>query len=143
MNRKLSRFTIIFLSIVFISFMITSNKEVTESVMFSISIWKDNLFPTLFPFFVASNLLISYGFIEIIGSILSLPMEKLFKLPKECSFVLGISLFSGFPSGAKYTSKLVSENIITIDEANRLLTFTNYSNPLFILGFIGNILNKK
>lgn len=121
-------------------FMITLSQEVIESVCFSISIWKDNLFPTLFPFFVVSNLLLSYGFVDIIGSLLRYPMQKYFHLPGECGFVLAASLFSGFPSGAKYTSDLVSRGIITKEQGERLLTFTHYSNPLFILGMIGNIL---
>lgn len=120
--------------------MIGWSDEVIESVGFSISIWKDNLFPTLFPFFVISNLLMQYGLVDMVGTILACPMKKLFHLPKDCGFVLAASLFSGFPSGAKYTKDLVTEGRITKEEAARLLTFTHYSNPLFILGMIGNIL---
>ena len=144
MNKKKTDFTVIILSLLFLFFLIFSNKLVLESVSFSISIWKDNLFPTLFPFFIVSNILIQYGFIDIIGNIFSKPMQKIFKLPGNSSYVLINSLFSGFPSGAKYTTALVKEKILTINDASRLLTFTNYSNPLFIIGFIGNmILNKK
>lgn len=120
--------------------MITCSDKVIESVTFSISIWKDNLFPTLFPFFITSNLLMNYGFVDIIGSVLSFPMKKIFHLPSETGFVLAASLFSGFPSGAKYTADLVNQNRITAQEGARLLTFTHYSNPLFVLGMIGNIL---
>lgn len=143
MNIKIEKILVIFLSCGFIFFLISSSKEVSQSVAFSISIWKDNLFPTLFPFFVVTNILIQYGFVDIIGSILKYPMKKLFKLPASCGFVLGISLLSGFPSGAKYTRDLLNNNLISEEEANRLLTFTHYSNPLFILGFIGFILNKE
>lgn len=144
MNRNITRFTVITISLIFIFFLILQNKLVLESVNFSISIWKDNLFPTLFPFFVVSNILIKYGFIDIISFLFSKPMEKIFKLPGCCSFVLIISLFSGFPSGAKYTTLLLKNNKITLNEANKLLTFTHFSNPLFVLGFIGNnIFNNK
>lgn len=140
MNRKILNFTVVFISLVFIIFLISKNDIVLVSVNFSISIWKDNLFPTLFPFFVVSNILIKYGFVEIISLLFSKPIKKLFKLPGSCSFVFIISLFSGFPSGAKYTKELYINNKITLNEANRLLTFTHYSNPLFIIGFIGNII---
>lgn len=144
MNKKKTDFTVIILSLLFLFFLIFSNKLVLESVNFSISIWKDNLFPTLFPFFIVSNILIQYGFVDIIGNIFSKSMQKIFKLPGNSSYVLINSLFSGFPSGAKYTVTLVKEKVLTINDASRLLTFTNYSNPLFIIGFIGNmILNKK
>lgn len=86
-----------------------------------------------------------YGFVDIIGNILSYPMQKVFNLPGCCGFVLASSLFSGFPSGAKYTTDLVTNKKITKEEAEILLTFTHYSNPLFILGMIGTILlnNQK
>lgn len=144
MNRKIANFTVIIISIIFIFFLITKNNIVLESVSFSISIWKDNLFPTLFPFFIVSNILIEYNFTDIIGSILTKPMKKIYKLPGITSYVLINSLFSGFPSGAKYTSLLVKEKKISLKDAERLLTFTHYSNPLFIISFIGGIiLNKK
>ncbi len=145
MNKKISSLIMILFLLLIIIYMITCSEEVVESVAFSISIWKDNLFPTLFPFFVVSNLLMQYGFVDIIGKILAYPMETIFHLPKDTGFVLAASLFSGFPSGAKYTKDLVSQNRITKEEGARLLTFTHYSNPLFILGMIGSILlnNKK
>lgn len=145
MNKKTSNILMICLLLTIIVFMITRSNKVIESVTFSISIWKDNLFPTLFPFFVVSNLLMNYGFVDLIGSFLSYPMQKLFNLPGCCGFVLASSLFSGFPSGAKYTTDLVTNNKITKTQAESLLTFTHYSNPLFILGMIGTILlnNQK
>lgn len=144
MNRKIANFTVIIISIIFLLFLIIKNNIVLESVSFSISIWKDNLFPTLFPFFIVSNILIEYNFSDIIGSILTKPMKKIYKLPGITSYVLINSLFSGFPSGAKYTSLLVKEKKISLKDAERLLTFTHYSNPVFIISFIGGIiLNKK
>jgi len=78
--------------------------------------------------------------VDLIGNFLSFPKQRLFKLPGCCGFVLASSLFSGFPSGAKYTTDLVKSNKITIKQAESLLTFTHFSNPLFILGMIGTIL---
>lgn len=145
MNKKTINIVMICLLLTIIYFMITASNKVIEIVNFSISIWKDNLFPTLFPFFVVSSLLLNYGFVDILGNLLSKPMNKLFHLPGCCGFVLAISLVSGFPSGAKYTKDLVENNLITTKQAERLLTFTHYSNPLFILGMIGSILlnNQK
>lgn len=140
MNKKILNITMICLLLFLIFFMVTSSKEVIESVAFSISIWKDNLFPTLFPFFVVSNLLMNYGFIDMIGKGFNPVMRRLFHLPGECGFILAASLFSGFPSGAKYTSDLVTNKRITKQQGERLLTFTHYSNPLFVLGMIGSVL---
>ena len=144
MNNKNINFTVILFSIIFIIFLITNNKDVLESINFSISIWKDNIFPCLFPFFIVSNILIHYGFIELIEPYFKTFMNKMYNLPSSCSYALILSLFSGFPSGAKYIVNLLDKRIINDNEANRLLTFTHYSNPLFIIGFIGSIIfNSK
>ncbi len=116
------------------------SNSVIESIGFSISIWRDNLFPSLFPFFIISNLLLQYGFVEKVGVLFKKIMPNIFHLPKEASYALVISMFSGFPSGAKAVTDLVKSKIISRQEGERLLTFTHYSNPLFIIGFMGSIL---
>lgn len=145
MKKKLGSNLMICLLVTITIMIICFSDVVMESVSFSISIWKDNLFPSLFPFFVVSNLLLEYGFIEKISFYLGKFMPKIFHLPKQASFVLLVSLFSGFPSGAKYTTELVNNKVLTRDDGAILLTFTHYSNPLFILGLIGNLIlgNRK
>ena len=145
MSKKISQdlFICLLLTIT-VSLVIFSNK-VIQAASFSLSIWIENLFPTLFPFFVVSNLLLRYGFIETLASSIGKIMPHIFHQPKESSFVLCLSLISGFPSGAKYTKELVENKQLTSEEGSRLLTFTHYSNPLFVLGLIGNLLlgNQK
>ena len=133
MQKNRYNYKILLILLLFLFFLITRNKDVLESVSFSISIWKDNLFPTLFPFFVISSLLIQFGLVDIISNI--------FKF--NGSYVLIISLFSGFPSGAINIVNLLKNNKISVSEANYLITFTHYSNPIFIINFIGNILGRN
>ncbi|MFA5602232.1 MAG: nucleoside recognition domain-containing protein [Bacilli bacterium] len=144
MNKKISS-VVILIVVLFISFQILSDsKDILEAVSFSFNIWKDNIFPALFPFFVISELLINYGFIEFLGELLRPLMNKLFKLKGETGFVLAMSMVSGFPSSAKYTKSLLEEDIINDKEGTKLLTFTHFSNPLFILGTISILfLNNK
>lgn len=145
MRKNIGSNLFICLLVTILVFIIYYSKDVMESVSFSISIWKDNLFPSLFPFFIISNLLLQYNFVDKISFLFKRIMTTIFKLPKEACFPLIISLFSGFPSGAKATADLVNENILTKEQGTSLLTFTHYSNPLFILGFIGTIIlgNQK
>jgi sporulation integral membrane protein YlbJ len=107
-----------------------------KSVSFSLKLWQDNIFPSLFPFFVVSNLLINCGFASFLGEILRPFMYKIFRIKGEASFVLVMSMLSGFPSSAKYTRELYDKGLINEHEASKLLTFTHFSNPLFILGTI-------
>lgn len=117
-------------------------EEVTNSVIFSFDIWKNNIFPSLFPFFVISNILINYGFVTVVSKILK-PLTKLFKVSDAAAFVIVMGLLSGFPSSAKYVKELVDKEAISPEEASKILTFTHFSNPLFIIntigyGFLGN-----
>lgn len=121
-------------------YIIFNSNECIDSVNYAILLWKDKLFPTLFPFLMLSNLLIDFNFINILSKYFSSFMPKLFHLPSETVFVLIVSLFSGFPSGAKYTVELYNKEYINIEQANFLITFTHFSNPVFVLGFIGNII---
>ncbi len=58
------------------------------------------------------------------------------------SFFL-MSMISGFPSGAKYIVKDYEAGHINKEEANHLLVFTHFANPLFVLGTCGLLLNNK
>ncbi len=143
MNRKAINYIFTLLSLTFIYFLISNNKKVLESVSFSISIWKENLFPTLFPFLVILSILIDIGSINILGSIIGKPISKLFNISKEGSIVFISSLISGFPTGAKLITNLVKNEIISINESNKLIMFTSFSNPIFILGFIYSLIPIK
>lgn len=144
MKRKIySMFIILSLVTLIFLFLIYSN-DVIDTVNFSISIWKDHLIPSLFPFFIVSELLINYGFIDLLGESLKGFMNKYFHLPGEASFVLIGSLISGFPSSSKYINELLDKNKINISEANYLLKFNHFSNPLFVISTVGTlILNNK
>ena len=70
-------------------------------------------------------------------------MNKLFYLPGEASFVIIASMLSGFPSSAKFVKSLLEERKINTEEAEYLLSFTHFSNPLFVIGVIGSTMLKS
>lgn len=123
---------------------LTESNSILNSVRFSFSIWTNNLFPSMFPFFVLSEILISFGLIELLGELFKPLMNTLFCVKGECAFVFFMSLISGFPASAKYTRELYLKGIIDEKEASKVLTFSHFSNPLFILGTISiTFLNNK
>lgn len=65
-------------------------------------------------------------------------MKPLFNVPGEGAFPLIMGIISGYPVGAKIVTNFRKENICTKEEAERLLTFTNNSGPLFIIGTVRN-----
>ncbi len=140
MKTKITSLLIILLLLGMIVLFLSFPNDIISSVTFSISIWKDKLIPTMFPFFMVANLLINYGFIELLESLLSNFMNKFFHLPGASSFVLIGSLISGFPSSSNYINELLINKKISEKDAEYLLKFNHFSNPLFVIGTIGVLL---
>lgn len=97
-----------------------------------LQIWWDKVFPALFPFFVLSELMIGFGVVTFTGVLMEPLMRPVFRLPGIGGFVFMMGLFSGFPAGARMTARLYKEQKLTKNEAERLSSFTNFSNPLFL-----------
>lgn len=106
-------------------------------------IFREKLFPSIFPFFVLSFLFINMGYPLILNKYFKNITRKIFHLSENTTFILLMSIISGFPSGAKYIVKDYSNNYITKEEGNQLLLFTHFANPLFVLGTCGILLNSK
>lgn len=115
---------------------------IIESGISSINIFKTKLFPSIFPFFVLASLLLELGIATKISNKLNPIFKKLFHVEGNSSFIILVSIISGFPSGSKYIVESYKNKTIDKATANYLLTFTHFANPLFILGTCGIILNS-
>ncbi len=116
---------------------------IKRQILLSLNVFITILFPTFFPMFLFTNLLIEYNTVIIISKYLKPFIEKIFHVRGECGYIILISLISGFPSGSKNIISLLEKNLITVTEANYLITFTHFSNPLFILNVVNLSLHNK
>ena len=116
--------------------MIAYPKESFEASIRGLTMWWEIVFPSLLPFFIVSEMLIGFGVVKFIGVLLEPFMRPLFKVPGVGGFVWAMGMASGFPAGAKLTTRLRQEGQLTQIEAERLVSFTNSSNPLFIFGAV-------
>ena len=144
MKKNIYNLVIILILCIILVLILTLSKDIIETVLFGFTIWKENIFTSLFPIFIVAEFLMNYGFVELIGELTKKIIGKLFYLPGEASFVIIASMLSGFPSSAKYIKQLLGNNCITEDEAQYLLCFTHFSNPLFVTGVIGtSVFNNR
>ncbi len=111
-------------------------KESLEASIRGLTMWWEVVFPSLLPFFIVSEFLIGFGVVSFIGSLLEPLMRPVFRVPGVGGFVWAMGLASGNPAGAKLTARLRQENRLTAVEAERLVSFTSSSNPLFIFGAV-------
>ena len=72
-----------------------------------------------------------------LGVILNNCMKPLFNIRGEGAFVFIMGIISGYPMGAKLATNFRKNNICSEEECERLLSFTNNSGPLFIIGTVG------
>lgn len=112
-------------------------KETYESASYGLNLWATVLVPSMLPFFIMAELLLSFGIVKILGGLLEPVMRPVFNLPGSASFVLAMGFTSGFPMGAILTRRLYEEGLCSTNEGERLVAFTNNSSPLFILAAIG------
>lgn len=102
-----------------------------------IFMWYNSVLPSLLPFFIATELISYTNIVFYIGKLLNPIMRPLFNVPGEGALALILGIISGYPVGAKMVVKLKENGICTTVEAERLLSFTNNSGPLFIIGTVG------
>ncbi len=112
------------------------------SVKKGLLLWSGYVLPALLPFMIGVNILKATPF-PVLLSRLFKPVGKRLGLGSYGMFAVISGFLSGYPMGAKLVSELYNERRLTRNEAQYLLSFTNNSGPLFIIGTIGAGLLKS
>ncbi len=115
---------------------VANPEEAFKASINGLRVWWDIVFPALLPFFIASEILMGLGVVHFMGALLEPLMRPIFRVPGVGAFALAMGLASGYPIGAKITSRLRKDNLCTQIEAERLLSFTNTADPLFMIGAV-------
>lgn len=93
--------------------------------------------PSLFPFFVCSNVFCALRLEKPLEKALSRVMEPVFGVPGAGAAALFAGLTGGYPSGAQSVGALYDGGSIDKQTAKRLLLFCNNCGPAFIFGVVG------
>ena len=102
-----------------------------------LKLWANSVVPSLLPFFIATELLSYTNVVYKISKLFNPIMKPIFNVPGCGAYALIMGIISGYPTGAKIVSKFKEDGLITEIESERLISFTNNSGPLFILGTVG------
>lgn len=111
-----------------------SNIAATQNAL---HLWVNNVIPSLFPFFIATELLNHTTIPQWIGNLFQKIMRPVFNVPGIGAYALLMGIISGYPVGAKIVTNFRNNHLCSTEEAERILTFTNNSGPLFVLGTVG------
>lgn len=137
LNRSIIKtLALAFIATMFAGSLIAFPQQAFDASIRGLTMWWEIVFPSLLPFFIISEMLIGFGVVTFIGVLLEPFMRPLFRVPGVGGFVWAMGMASGYPSGAKLTARLRIEGQLSKIEAERLVSFTNSSNPLFIFGAV-------
>lgn len=135
-----------FIPLIFIGFtfcLLLFSKSNLPAIKSGLSLWANSVVPSLFPFFVATELLMHTGIVYQLGNLLNRYMKPLFNIRGEGAFAFIMGIISGYPVGAKIAANFRKNGILTKEECERLLSFTNNSGPLFIIGTVGILMFRN
>lgn len=135
LNKKMINLKAIAAVLLTISLIIFS-EQAFQSAVDGLHTWWEIVFPALLPFFIMAEILMGLGVVNFMGALLEPLMRPLFKVPGVGAFALAMGLASGYPIGAKITGNLRRDKLCTQAEGERLVSFTNTADPLFMVGAV-------
>lgn len=114
--------------------------DTSKAAVNGIKLCVNSVFPSLFPFFVVSSMLISSGCIERAALFLQEIAGRIFGVSGVgfSAFLLG--LIGGYPVGIRTASELYKNGRISKNEYRRLCLFCNNAGPAFIMSFVGGVI---
>ncbi|MBQ8408958.1 MAG: hypothetical protein IJY39_08855 [Clostridia bacterium] len=123
-------------SMAFLLFLLRSDIAI-EYMKKGLKLCAYTVIPSLFPFMVISELIISSGVGQKLGRVLARPIGWLFGVSESgaCAFVLGA--ICGFPIGARTLCTMQDRGLISQKELERVLTFCNNPGSAFVISAVG------
>ena len=135
--KKYSNLIIIILSFSTLFLILCNKSLVSRTIITSFSIWFNTLVPSMFPMFILSDILINYNFTMYIPKRIINFISKIFNISNSSVLIIFLSMISGFPTNAINIRNAYDNNMISKKEAEHLLLFNHFANPLFILETVG------
>lgn len=124
----------IILYIIFLIIFINTNFLAAKN---GLILFANNVLPSLFPFFIAAELLQYTNLVYYLSKKFNKLMKPLFNLPGSAVYPFIIGMISGYPVGAQIVCNLYKESICSKEEAERMLALCNNSGPLFVIATVG------
>ncbi len=131
------------LTCIFLSLLFLANNLIKECVLASCNLFITKIFPSLFPMFIISDLLMYFGLPELLCKYLGPFFSKIFHTSPYGAFAFFMSLFSGTPTNAYIVKNLVEEQKLSSLEGSYILSFAFFTNPLFYFSMLKSIFNNQ
>lgn len=121
--------------------LILDAQNAVSAAMEGVTLCLRTVIPSLFPFFVLSNYIVT----EV--SSVNLPFGRhlahLLGIPAGSEGILLSGFLGGYPTGASAVSQAVSNGILTRTEGERMMAFSNNVGPAFLFGLAASVFPKR
>lgn len=141
MNKLKKIFTIILL-FTFIYLLFRYNFILQKSVNDAVILWLSKVFPSLFIMFILNDLIINSHILDSIFNLISPLFNKIYNVSGTSLECFILCIFSGTPTSAYIIKEMLNNNSINESDANKLISFTFFSNPLFLYNILSMSFNK-
>ena len=108
-----------------------------EAVKKGLQLCHDTVIPALFPFMVASELLVGCGGAAAIGRVLARPFRAVLGVPGAAACPIVLGALCGFPTGARVMAALYDRGELSARQCTRLLTFINLPSSAYLISAVG------
>lgn len=123
--------TVLFL---FLFYILVNSSIVANNIINALIMYYEKVFPFLFPSIVITNLLIYNNFPYYLA--------KFFKINAK-TYIFLMSLLTGCPSNAVIIKKLLDDNSLSLEDAEKVICYTQFNNPIFLYNILKLSLPKN
>lgn len=108
-----------------------------DSIVDSLSVWLFKVYPAIFTFYILSTLLLNLGIVSTFSRMLAKCRFLFFKSRKQLDLFI-VSIICGNPSSSSLIISEVEKKTINEKDASKMLIYSSFLSPLFIISFIDN-----
>ncbi len=126
-----------FISIISFLLILFASDTAIEYMKKGLVLCSATVIPSLFPFMVISELIVTSGIGVRISKIFARPMRALFGISESGTAAYILGALCGFPIGARTAVAMYDREMITKNELERLLTFCNNPGSAFVISAVG------
>ena len=106
---------------------------IVKEILFYTELFIRKVFPTSFIFLLLSYLLMDYHIFSYLEPY----------IPDKGLYFLLMAMISGYPTGSIFVKDALEGGEITIEEADEIIQYAHFPNPLFVIYQVGIIMQKR
>ncbi len=139
---KIKKIFTIFLLFFLIFLLFKYNYTLERTIMDAYSLWLHKVFPSLFIMFIISDIVVNLDLLDPFTKYFNKLFNKIFNTSSKSGEIFLLSILCGTPASTYIIIKMYKLQRISLDDANKLMAYTYFSNPLFLYNILSLSFNK-